>query len=82
MEAKNLGKGGDKRKVTILLTFAGADAREYCASFNFAEGEEGRYTAVVGKFEEHCKEDENEMIERYKSRCQRNSKSFDQLLVM
>jgi hypothetical protein len=83
LEAKDLGKASDKRKVAIFLTVAGSEARELFATFTFEDGEENKYQVVIGKFEEHCKEEENETVERYKLRStiQREGETFDQFFT-
>ena len=65
------------------MTVAGLDAFELFATFIFAKGEEDKYAIVVGKFEEHCKEEKNEIVERYNFRCrvQREGESFDQFVT-
>ena len=83
LEAKDLGKASDARKIAILLTVAGSEARELFSTFTFDEGEEKKYAAVLGKFEEHCKEAKNETVERYKLRCtvQQEGQLFEQFLT-
>ena len=62
---------------------AGPKARELFATFTFAEGDEKKYDSVVSHFEDHCKEEKNETVERYKLRCttQQEGQSFDQFLT-
>ena len=83
LEAKDLGKASDSRKSAILLTVAGPDARELFSTFAFVEGEEKKYTSVLQKFEEHCREERNETVERYKLHCtvQQEGQSFEQFLT-
>ncbi|XP_077535341.1 uncharacterized protein LOC144147144 isoform X2 [Haemaphysalis longicornis] len=67
-------------KTALLLSVAGNDALEVFNNFTFVEGESKEdYATVVQKFEAYCKEQLNEVYERYmfRSRTQAETEPFE-----
>ncbi|XP_077525587.1 uncharacterized protein LOC144136799 [Haemaphysalis longicornis] len=70
-------------KTALLLSVAGNDALEVFNNFTFVEGESKEdYATVVQKFEAYCKEQLNEVYERYmfRSRTQAETEPFEHFL--
>lgn len=65
MEAADLQKKTDTRKIAILLNLAGQEAREKFKTFGLSQEDAKKYTAVVKAFEDHCTPKKNLTVERH-----------------
>ncbi|XP_070390759.1 uncharacterized protein [Dermacentor albipictus] len=67
-------------KTALLLTIAGEDALEVFNNFSFSDDESKEdYGTVTGKFEEYCRQQQNEVHERYvfRTRTQAEGEPFE-----
>ena len=80
LRAIDASNKSDDRKIALLLHVAGPEALEVYNTFTFTADQEGKYDAVLAKFETYCTPRKNETYERhlFLSRHQREGESIEQ----
>ena len=58
-------KKDDAVKLAILLNFAGEDAIMVLNTFQFADGDEEKFSKVLEQFEQYCNPRKNVVFERH-----------------
>ena len=84
LEAANLSRAADKRKVFILLNLIGQQGQEIYQSFEFEDyGDKLDFQKVIEKFNDYCNPIKNVVFERFQflSRTQKEGESFKSWLL-
>lgn len=82
LEASELTKESDERKIAIFLNVAGEEAIDIFNTFKLSNEEKKNYKKVIDEFQEYCKPRCNETYERFKffSRNKHIDESYDSFI--
>ncbi|KAK9687929.1 hypothetical protein QE152_g35916 [Popillia japonica] len=84
MEASDLAKANDKRKIAILLNLLSEDGQEVMDNFAFTSTDDaGKFDKVMEKFEEFCVPQKNLTVESFNFFAvhQRENEPFESFLM-